>query len=488
MSVGETAVGAAWASRWTPTVRLGEARLARLAVRGDRRAFEAIFQRYHQELFRYCRAIVHDPDDAQDALQSTMASALRALPGEDRQIALRPWLYRVAHNEAISILRRRPLVMDAERLPEPLAPGVHAEAEARERLRDLVVDLDHLPERQRGALVMRELSGCSYAEIGATLGASEPAARQAVYEARVALKELATGREMQCETARRALSERDGRMLRGRRLRAHLRTCESCRDFRMGISQRRADLQALCPPLSGFAASGLLAAVLGKAGSAGVGVASGGVAGGAAGVAGGTALTGSAAVKGASIAATIVIGAGAANMSGVTELPLVGKQDAPTPPSLHQGPGGHTAAEPASRGGGPATTARHAVSSGPHAGTDERRGSGNGKGHVGGERGGGSAVTKPQSHGASGSLPATSNGKPPAHSRAGGATGHTADSPALEPPGKAPGSPPGLANASVHSPALPEHAEGKPGSPPGHAATPASGRRGSPRHAKPDTP
>ena len=145
MSVGETAVGAAWASRWTPTVRLGEARLARLAVRGDRRAFEAIFQRYHQELFRYCRAIVHDPDDAQDALQSTMASALRALPGEDRQIALRPWLYRVAHNEAISILRRRPLVMDAERLPEPLAPGVHAEAEARERLRDLVVDLDHLP-------------------------------------------------------------------------------------------------------------------------------------------------------------------------------------------------------------------------------------------------------------------------------------------------------------------------------------------------------
>ena len=46
-----------------------------------------------------------DPDDAQDALQATMAAALRALPGERREIKLRPWLFRVAHNEAISIAR-----------------------------------------------------------------------------------------------------------------------------------------------------------------------------------------------------------------------------------------------------------------------------------------------------------------------------------------------------------------------------------------------
>ena len=74
--------------------------LARGAASGDRRAFEAIFRRHHRELYRYCRAILGDADEAQDALQSTMVKALRALPGERREIALKPWLFRVAHNEA----------------------------------------------------------------------------------------------------------------------------------------------------------------------------------------------------------------------------------------------------------------------------------------------------------------------------------------------------------------------------------------------------
>ena len=81
--------------------------LARGAVSGDRRAFDTIFRRHHRELYRYCRAILGDADEAQDALQSTMVKALRALPGERREIALKPWLFRVAHNEAVGILRAR---------------------------------------------------------------------------------------------------------------------------------------------------------------------------------------------------------------------------------------------------------------------------------------------------------------------------------------------------------------------------------------------
>ncbi|MCB0877185.1 MAG: RNA polymerase sigma factor, partial [Solirubrobacterales bacterium] len=81
-------------------------RLSRRAVRGEDAAFEEIFRRHHQELYRYCLAILRDRDDAEDALQATMAAALRSLPGEEREIDLRPWLFRVAHNESISILRR----------------------------------------------------------------------------------------------------------------------------------------------------------------------------------------------------------------------------------------------------------------------------------------------------------------------------------------------------------------------------------------------
>src|SRR5215218_1862965 len=86
---------------------LSDERLTRRAVGGDERAFVAIFRRYHQPLYRFSLAIVGNPEDAQDALQNTMAKVLRALPGEQRKIELKPWLYRIAHNESIDLLRRR---------------------------------------------------------------------------------------------------------------------------------------------------------------------------------------------------------------------------------------------------------------------------------------------------------------------------------------------------------------------------------------------
>jgi Sigma-70 region 2 len=54
---------------WWP--RLGDERLDRLAARGSQRAFAAVYERHHQMLYRYCRSILRDDADAQDALQST---------------------------------------------------------------------------------------------------------------------------------------------------------------------------------------------------------------------------------------------------------------------------------------------------------------------------------------------------------------------------------------------------------------------------------
>ena len=239
-------------------------RLAELAAAGDERAFEALFRRYHQELYRYCRAIVNDPADAEDAMQATMVKALRSLPGERREIALKPWLYRVAHNESISILqvaaRRR-----SSSTPSSCRPvdSVETTADMRGRVRTLVADLETLPERQRASLVMRELNGLSYDEIGAALAISPAAARQAVYEARTALLEVAEGREMECRYARETISAGDRRVLRGRKLRAHLRGCEGCRDFEAAIGERRETLAALAPPLAAPAALAVLHGAIG---------------------------------------------------------------------------------------------------------------------------------------------------------------------------------------------------------------------------------
>jgi RNA polymerase sigma factor (sigma-70 family) len=237
----------------------GDDRLGRLAAAGDKRAFAVVYERHHQAIYRYCRSLLGNPDDAADALQNTMAAALRGLNGETREIRLKPWLFRIAHNECVSILRtRRPEVAIDESL-ELEAPG-EDEPVVRERLRQLMSDLQELTAHQRGALVMRELSALSYDDIAVVLGGSPAAARQTVYEARSALHELAEGRAMDCENVRRALSDNDGRVLRGRKMRSHLRSCGSCRDFRDLIKVRKHDLACIAPPLpialAGGAAAG----------------------------------------------------------------------------------------------------------------------------------------------------------------------------------------------------------------------------------------
>jgi RNA polymerase sigma factor (sigma-70 family) len=291
---------------WQGALRiLGDDRLVRLAAAGNEHAFAAIFARHHQGLYRYCRSILGNDTDAQDALQNTMLSALRALPGERRRIVLKPWLYRIAHNEAISLLRRRPddaPIEEVAEIADPREPG----EPVRERLHALVSDLGELSERQRSAIVMRELSGLTYAEIGDALDSSPAAAKQTVYEAREALHRLAEGREMECEAARHSISANDRRILRGRRLRAHLRSCTNCRAFEHALRVRKADLAALAPPLPAVAAAALLQGIVGGGGGGGAG---GGLIGLLTGAAGKSAA-GSAAVKATAAAVTVAVGVG----------------------------------------------------------------------------------------------------------------------------------------------------------------------------------
>lgn len=296
---------------------LSDNRLTRRAAEGDERASAAIFDRYHQGLYRYCLAIVGDPHDAQDALQNAMVKVLRALPGEERKLELKPWLYRIAHNESIELLRRRretrPLDLE---LASP-GTGLAEEAMTRDRLRRLISDLDQLPERQRGAVVMRELAGLEFAEIGAAFGTSAAVARQTLYEARLSLRQMDEGRAMSCATVTKVISDGDGRVGRRRDIRAHLRTCPSCRRFREEIGGRERDLAALAP-LPAVAAASLLQSLLGGHGAGG-----GGLAG---------ALGTSAALKGAATVAVVAaIGVGAADRGGLVDIVPGGGSQASRP-------------------------------------------------------------------------------------------------------------------------------------------------------------
>jgi RNA polymerase sigma factor (sigma-70 family) len=302
---------------------LSDDRLAQRAVRGDDQAFAAIFRRYHQDLYRFCLAILGNPLDAQDALQNTMVKVLRALPGEERRIELKPWLFRIAHNESIELLRRRRETRQIDADLAALGPGLAEEAASRERLRRLISDLDELPERQRGALVMRELAGLDFAEIGAALGASAAVARQALYEARLSLRQMDQGRGMSCGAVSKALSDGDVRITRRRDVRAHLRDCASCRCFRDDIEAREGDFAALSP-LPAVAAAGMLNGLLGGSGAGGGGLVAA-LGGGAANSIGAAGL-----LKGAALVALVgAIGVSVPDRGGLIHVELPGEGSSP---------------------------------------------------------------------------------------------------------------------------------------------------------------
>jgi len=316
---------------------LSDERLTRWAARGSQAAFAVIFERHHQALHRYCHSIVGNGHDAADALQNTMLKALASLPGEQRTIALKPWLYRIAHNESISLLRARRGDADLDAAAHVGGPGADTTAESRERLRDLTDDLQELSEQQRGALLMRELGGLAFDDVSSALQISATAAKQSVYEARRALQALEEGRAMQCDLIRRTLSDGDRRTLRTMKVRGHLRACAGCRDFEAALRHRPAHLAALAPPLPLAAAAAILQGLLG--GGAGHGGGGGLLAGLTAGAkSGGVVSLGTAKV------ATVAIIAGSAAGGAIYVSPDGPAQRSDSPPITR---------ESASAGNGP---------------------------------------------------------------------------------------------------------------------------------------
>src|SRR5437764_3651046 len=168
-----------------------DARLVDLARAGNDRAFEVIVARYRGPLLRYCERIL-PPGRAEDAVQQAFLNAYRAISRNEAELNLKPWLYRVAHNAALNLLRQNGWNYDE--IPEDFDGVVQPPQalEQREQIRRLIESVQELPERQRDAIVLRELEGRSYEEIAAALGVTDGAVRQLLNRARSTLRSAAT--------------------------------------------------------------------------------------------------------------------------------------------------------------------------------------------------------------------------------------------------------------------------------------------------------
>ena len=165
-------------------------RLVDLVRAGSEPAFEAIVERYRRALMRHVSRLL-PPERAEDVVQQAFVKAYEAMRRDAAELNLKPWLYRIAHNGALNALRDRAL--GHAQLDERI-DGVERPEQVLERslgLRQLVVAVQALPERQRDAILLRELEGRSYEEIATALGVTDGAVRQLLNRARNSLRSAA---------------------------------------------------------------------------------------------------------------------------------------------------------------------------------------------------------------------------------------------------------------------------------------------------------
>jgi RNA polymerase sigma-70 factor (TIGR02960 family) len=192
------------------------AELLSRAQSGDQHAFAQLMDGYRNELQVHCYRILGSVQDAEDALQETLLGAWQALGTFEERASVRTWLYRIATNRCLNMLRaasRRPRsdgpAFDVA-LPEPTRlgetvwlqpcpdifldglpddrPGPEARYEARESVAlAFVAALQLLPPRQRVALVLRDVLGFRAHETAEMLGTTEASVENALKRARTAV-------------------------------------------------------------------------------------------------------------------------------------------------------------------------------------------------------------------------------------------------------------------------------------------------------------
>ncbi len=357
-------------ARRSPLLKLqGDPRLIAMARSGNAGAFETIVDRYQGRLLGFCRQMLGSTEDAEDVLQEVFVNAYRAMLADEREINLRPWLYRIARNRCLNLLRKP--TADAQESMD-MVPIVEAASTAekvhnREEFRQLIDDVGKLPETQRTALLLREMDAMSYEEIASAMDTSVPSVKSLLVRARIALAEASQARQLTCGEVQLELAEAaEGLRKVSGPVRRHVRECEGCADFRSQVRSNEKALAALAPvgPLlalkglflsklgiggaggSGGGAGAGSAAGAGAAASAGATTAAGGAAGGL-----GAALSGSSAASGigaiggaigtkavAGVVTAAVLTAGAVEVNQRVETPPAPRASAATHVTMRQAP------------------------------------------------------------------------------------------------------------------------------------------------------
>lgn len=168
------------------------ARTVAAAKVGDLQAFERLLRQHERLVLATALRLLGNLEDAQDAAQEVFLKLHRNLAKVQLSGNLTAWLYRVTVNVCHDHHRRRPetAALDEAGHLAGSAADPHQELADAERKRALALSLHRLSQKERAALVLRDLEGLSTAEVAAALGSSEATVRSQISKARVKIKKF----------------------------------------------------------------------------------------------------------------------------------------------------------------------------------------------------------------------------------------------------------------------------------------------------------
>lgn len=320
--------------RKSPLLKLkGDEQLIALVREGNSGAFDIIVDRYQARLLGFCRQMIGSTEDAEDVLQEVFVNAYKAMIADNREINLRPWLYRIARNRSLNHLRKPKAIAheSMDMVPMTVEGGTAEKVHNREEFRQLLNDVTKLPETQRAALLLREIDALSYEEIAEAMDTTVPSVKSLLVRARISLAEASQARMLTCGEVRVELAEAaEGLTKATGPVRRHVRDCEQCAEFRKQLRSDTKVLAMLVPVGPLLALKAAIAAKIGFGSSAGAGAGAAAGTGASAGIgaaAGTGAASGAAAIGAGSaasgIGATIGSAVGAKALAGVVTAAVI---------------------------------------------------------------------------------------------------------------------------------------------------------------------
>jgi RNA polymerase sigma-70 factor (ECF subfamily) len=171
---------------------LPDEELVRAYLNGDPGAFDALVTRYQQRVYAVALRMCGDPEDARDATQNALISALRNLRSFRAEAKLSTWLHRLAVNASLDVIRRRRPSASLEELSDRRSEGTSPEESAvtADRARSVHRALAALSPEHRAVVVLHDLQQQDYAEVAEILDIPVGTVKSRIHRARIELAKL----------------------------------------------------------------------------------------------------------------------------------------------------------------------------------------------------------------------------------------------------------------------------------------------------------